>query len=682
MKNLRLTLAFSTLMFTSIAAQHMDINQMPKPGPTPTVNIAKPVSFKLKNGLTVMVVENKKLPRVNMTLSMDRPPIYGGDKAGIEQIFAQQLGNGTQSIPKDEFNKKVDFLGARMNFTPSGGSLNTLSKYFPELLQLFAQSVVQPKFDAAEVQKAIDKGVEGLKSEEKSVEAIAERVSTALMFGKDNAFGEFTTEQNLRNVKLEDVVKFYSEHFIPNNAYLVIVGDVSTKDIKPLIEKSFAGWKPGNTKYPTPPSFKNAPVTEINVVNVPTAVQSVIQISNHSTQKMNDPMYFSSIMANYILGGGGEGRLFMNLREKNAFTYGAYSSLSTNKYAPQFTAESSVRTEVTDKAIQEIINELKGIKTVSDEELQNAKSKLKGDFIRSLEKPETIGRFAVNKIVQKLPENFYTDYLKSVDAVTKEDIQKAAEKNILWKSSKIFVAGNASEFADKVEKLGYKVSYFDNYANPTAKPSTSASSTAGTVDKKEILNKFISSMGGLDKLNAVKSLSFNATATMQGMELKLADTYAEGGKRANEISMMGQSLSKMVFDGKDGYMMVQGKKSPLPDEVKQNLLKQGTQVFSEVDAIENGNYKGIVDADGKKAHSFDLGGKTYLFDTNTGERLGNIITSNMMGETLKVPTYYSNFKEVNGVKLPYTIKMNMQGQELLFNVDSYEINKVNPESFK
>src|SRR5690606_42012074 len=142
---------------------------------------------------------------------------------------------------------------------------------------------------------------------------------------------------------------------------------------------------------------------------------SVITAINLADLTMNDSRYYAGAIANYVLGGGGEARLLITLRQKNAFTYGAYSSLSTSKYSPMFSASSSVRNEVTDKAVKEFMNELNAISKVTPEELANAKAKLKGDFIRSLERPETIARSAVSTRTQNLPADFYTNYLKSID---------------------------------------------------------------------------------------------------------------------------------------------------------------------------------------------------------------------------------------------------------------------------
>ncbi len=158
----------AAFLFTGmLSAQKIDLNAMPKPGPTPAINIAKPKTFQLSNGLTVMVVENNKLPRVNTTLSMDRPPYYEGNIVGVSSLMAEQLDNGTTNLSKDEFNKKVDFLGANISFSSNGAASNSLSKYFPEVLGLMADAIINPKFSAEEVQNAKERIIEGLKADEK-----------------------------------------------------------------------------------------------------------------------------------------------------------------------------------------------------------------------------------------------------------------------------------------------------------------------------------------------------------------------------------------------------------------------------------------------------------------------------------------------------------------------------------
>lgn len=674
-------IAAAFLISGMLSAQKINKDEMPKPGPTPTINITKPKTFTLKNGLTVMVVENNKLPRVNMSLSMDRPPVYEGKIVGVSQIMADQLGSGTTSMSKEDFNKKIDFLGANLNFSSAGANANTLSKYFPQVLGLMADAIVNPKFSETEVKNSKDRMIEGLKADEKNASSIANRVSTALTYGKNTSRGEFETQESIKNIQLADVQNMYNKYYAPNNAYLVVVGDVKYNEAKKMIEKAFSGWKKSNTTFAALEPAANVAATEINVVDVPTAVQSVVSVGNINNLKMSDPNYFSSMIANYILGGGGEARLFMNLREKNGFTYGAYSSLSASKYSPYFSANSSVRNEVTDKAVKEFMNELNAISKVTPEELANAKAKLKGDFIRSLERPETIARFALNEKVQNLPADFYTNYLKSIDKVTAADVSAAVKATILPNQSRIFVAGKAADISEGLEKLGYPVKYYDNEANPTAKPSSQKMDASVTLST--VAEKYIAAIGGLAAVEKINSITTDASAKVQGMDLDMNMIQAKGAKMKMEIKMMGNTFQKIVFDGKDGFMEMQGQKTPMPEEAKKELAAS-TELFPELGFAKSADYKltGIEKFENEDAYVVKKDKNTYYYSVKTGLKLGETKMQKGPQGEMAVPTVFGDYKVVSGVKLPYKMSQNMGGMPVDFTVKSYQINQSKDSDFK
>ncbi|MBB6332796.1 putative Zn-dependent peptidase [Chryseobacterium sediminis] len=678
----QLTYIAAAFFFTGmVSAQKIDLNAMPKPGPTPAINIAKPKTFQLSNGLTVMVVENNKLPRVNASLSMDRPPYNEGAVTGVSEIMAEQFENGTTNISKDDFNKKVDYLGANLNFSSGGASANSLSKYFPEVLGLMADAIINPKFSAEEIQNSKERAVEGLKSEEKNASSIAGRVSNALMYGKNTSRGEFETVESINKIQLADVQNIYKKYYAPDNAYLVIVGDVKFDQVKPLIEKAFSGWKKANTPIAQLEPASNLAKTEINVVDVPSAVQSVVSLNNLNTLKMKDANYFPATIANYILGGGGEARLFMNLREKNGFTYGAYSSMVASKYSPQFSASASVRNEVTDKAVKEFMNELNAISTVKPEELANAKAKLKGSFIMSLEQPATIARFALNQKVQDLPADFYTNYLKSIDKVTAADVASAVKSTILPNQSRIFIAGKASDISEGLEKLGYPVKYFDKDANPVAKPTVQKVDASVTV--ASVADKYINAIGGKANLAKITSYTTNASMSMQGQNIDFKIVKAQGGKELTTVTAMGQVVQKQVFDGKTGYSMQMGQKVDItPEEIAEK--QKNPELFEELGFAKSADYKlgGIEKIGGEDSYAIKGGDTTYYYSVATGLKTGETKKVKAKGQEMTIPTTFSNYKDVEGVKMPYTISVSQMGMDMTMNVKSYEVNKATDADFK
>lgn len=668
-------IAAAFLVSGMLSAQSIDINKMPTPGPTPTINIKKPQTFTLKNGMKVMVVEDHKLPRVTVNLSMDRPPYYEGGIVGVSGILDEQLGNGTQNMSKDDFNKRIDFLGASLSVYSGGGYANSLTKYFPEVLGMMADAIKNPIFDEKEIQDAKDRTIEGMKTQEKNANAIAGKVRGALIYGKNSARGEFETPESIKKITVQDVKNNYDKYVAPDNAYLVIVGDVNFKDVQKLVKKNFKGWKKKNTQYAPLKAAHNVAQTEIDIVDVPNAVQSIIRVGNIHDLKKNNPQYFAAKLANYVLGGGGEARLFLNLREKNAFTYGAYSGLSTSKYSPSFTASASVRNEVTDKAVVEFMNELKNIENITPEELKNAKAKEKGDFIRSLERPATIASFALSQEVNNLPSDFYTNYLKSVDKVTLADLKKAVKSTIFPNQSRIFVAGKATEIADGLEKLGYPVKYFDKEANPSKKPvAQKADVSIATIGEN-----YIKAIGGADAASKVKSMTTVAKAKVQGMEMEMKMIQAQGGKMNMDMKMMGQTLQKIVFDGKDGYVEARGQKMPMPEDAKKEMMGE-TEIFPELSFGKSGDYKvsAVENFAGESCYVVTSGSTKMYYSKATGLKVGEV--KNQNGQS--VPTTFSDYKSVDGVKVPYTITQNMGGMDIKMEVQSVEFNKATDADFK
>ncbi|MFN7099082.1 MAG: M16 family metallopeptidase, partial [Flavobacterium sp.] len=229
-------------LFLTIIMQGQTIPQ-PKPGAAPTIKIGKPVSFELKNGLKVLVVENHKLPRVSFTLTLDNDPYTEGDKKGVSDMTSTLMGSGTAKISKTAFNEEVDFLGANINFSSNGASASSLSKYAGRVLELMADGALNPKFTQEEFDKEKTKLIEGLKANEKSVAAVAARVVDVLTYGKNHPSGEYVSEATLKNVTLADVQTHYNTYFVPSNAYLIIVGDVKVSETKKVVEKFFGSWK-------------------------------------------------------------------------------------------------------------------------------------------------------------------------------------------------------------------------------------------------------------------------------------------------------------------------------------------------------------------------------------------------------------------------------------------------------
>lgn len=662
-------------LFLSITMQAQDRPQ-PKPGPAPTINVKKPETFTLKNGLKVMVVENHKLPRVSYTLTLDNPPYAEGDKKGVADLTSSMIGKGSKKISKDTFNEEVDFLGANISFSSNGANASGLSKYSGRILELMAEGALHPVFTQEEFDKEKAKLLEGIKSQEKSVTAVASRVENVLAFGKSHPSGEYLSEESINKVSLNDVVLNYNTYFVPGNAYLVVIGDVNTKEVKKTVEKLFGSWKKAIAPQLTYSDPKNVQYSQINFVDMPNAVQSEIALVNTVNLKMTDKDYFATLLANQILGGGGEGRLFLNLREKHGWTYGAYSSIGSGKYVTKFRSSASVRNAVTDSAVVEFFNELKRIKTdlVSAEDLKNAKAKYIGNFVMQIEKPATIARYALNTATQNLPEDFYENYIKNISAITPEDIRNAANKYFLSDNTRVVVVGKAADVLPGLQSLKIPIFYFDKYGNPTEKPAVNKPIPAG-VTAKTVFDNYIKAIGGEKAVAGVKSLATVSTASIQGQALELISKHTSDSKSLMEMKVAGMTMSKQVVSDKAAYAVQQGqRKDYTAEEFKEK--KENAAAFPELAYAKRADLKikGIETVNGADAYAIENGKTTLYYDVKTGLKVGEAKTMERGGQKMTQMVTYGDYKEVKGIKVPYKTIMNV-GMDLDFTTSDVKINE-------
>ena len=673
----------AVLSVTGVQGQ-VDRSQMPKPGPAPEVNLKEPQSFALKNGLKVLVVENHKLPRVSIQLTIDNPPVLEGNIAGVSSLTGSLMGKGSKNISKDDFNEEIDFLGARMSFNSQGAYASSLSKYFSRMIELMADAAINPNFTQEEFEKEKEKIITGLKTQEKDVAAIAGRVQRALAYSKKHPYGEFTTETTINNIKLTDVQQFYRKYFVPANAYLIVMGDVEFEDVQKMAEEYFTPW----TKA-VPPSFSfsrpsDALFTQINFVDMPNAVQSEITVQNLVNLKMSDEDYLTALVANQILGGGGEGRLFLNLREDKGYTYGSYSAIGNDKYdVSRFRASASVRNMVTDSSVVELLKEIDRITTtpVTAKELANTKAKYAGRFIMALEEPQTIAGYALNIETEGLPKDFYKTYLERLDKITIADVQYAAKKYFSTKNSRVVVVGKGSEILENLENVSINgskipVRYYDKAGEQTEKPDYTAAKPEG-VTPMNVLSNYLDAIGGKSTLEKVTSVVMLGGAEMQGMQLALVMKKTADNQFLQDIQMNGNSLSKTVLDGDKGYAMGQGQRKDFTAE-EANKIKEESALFPELNYLALGGMSlvGTETVGDKKAYAIKVNDtKTAYYDMETGLKLQEVNTIEMQGQQMQQTSMFDDYKEVSGILFPFKFTQSMGPQNIDFIFTEIKVNE-------
>jgi zinc protease len=667
----------------------IDRSQQPKAGPAPKISLEKPEEFELKNGLKILVVENHKLPRVSFNIAFDRDPVLEGEKAGVTALLGAMLANGTTTISKDDFNEEIDFLGARLNFGFGGGSAGSITKYSNRMLELLADAAMNPLLTEEEFQKEKEKLIEGIKSDAKSVDAIAGRVGGALAYGTQHPYGEFITEESVEAVTLEDVKTYFETYFTPNNTYLVIIGDVNTKSIVKLVKKYFKNWeKAASTTTAIVEPNANPESLEIDFIDMPNAVQSNISLTSNVKLKMSDPDYHAVLIANKILGGGFNSYLNMNLREEHGYTYGARSSVGTDKYISRFRAGAAVRNAVTDSAVVETIKEIKRFQTepVEAEALANAKAKYVGDFVLALERPSTVAQYAINTKINELPEDFYATYLEKINAVSIEDVNRVANLYFTADNARIVVVGKGSEVITNLEKTGIPINYFDTFANPVEKPEFTKPIPTG-VTAATVLESYIVAIGGLEAVNAVSSVMTASNVTIEGMPFKptaVMKTMAPN-MSSMEMSIEGMgTVMKQKFDGSEGYTEQQGMQQPMSDdELAEKEEEKGLfpETYLDVNTL---TLVSLTAIEGVDVYKIKVKEDSYrYYNATTGLLVRTEKSEEAQGQKITSVQDLSDYREVNGVLFPYAQKITAGPQVIGMAASEIVVNDgVTAEDFK
>lgn len=662
-------------------AQNLDRSKAPLPGKAPIIQVANPVKFTLPNGLKVFVVKNTKLPRVIANLSFDVDGFKEGDKAGLAELAGQLAKRGTSTKSKEQLDEAVEYLGGSLSTSSTSATASSLKTNFPTLLGLMAEVVLHPALNGEELEKLRKQAISGIESNKDDADAIAGNVVKKLVYGPNHAFGEVMTVKTVNAIKVDDVKSFINTYWKPNIANLIFVGDIDPATAKQLAEKYFGAWQKAAVPVQQFEKSAKPAKTYIAIVDRPSSVQSVVTIATPIQLVKGAPSDIAANVMNNILGGGFSGRLFANLREKHGFTYGAYSSLQTNKHVGIFSAEASVRNEKTDSSIQETLAEINKIRSekVSEDELSRMKNYLAGGFARSLENPATIANFALNIEKYHLPSDYYQNYLANLSAVNAAQVQEVATSLLNPSQMHIVVVGDAKQIAKGLEKYG-DIKYFDIEGNEVAAPKEVKADASLTVDV--LVNKTVEAMGGKTAIEKIKDVQLTGKVGVMGQSIDVVQKIVQPGSAVMLMSMGGMVISKQaVVDGKYEVSQ-QGMQAPITDDLKEGL-DESAYVVPElmyqqkgyklaIVGIEKVEGKDAIDVEltapsGKKSHRF-YDKETYLLVKTTKVEKGPT-------GPVTQQQYYKNYQKVDGVAFAKEAVMDLGQFKMNLNFETIKVNQ-------
>ena len=440
-----------------------DRNIEPPYGEKPSLAIPKIYRGSLENGLKIFGIQNNEVPLVRFNLTIDGGQLLESmDKLGVANLTASLLNKGTKNKTVKELEEAIQELGASIrissnkeNITLSG---TTLVKNYNKTLTLAQEILLKPRFDAVEFDLLKKATIANLRQQQASPNSVARNAYNELIYGKNNirSKNNLGTISSVASISLEDVKAFYNSYISPSVAKILVVGDITEKEIMASLSNLNTNWKAKEVTIPEYKTPQTPTKPAVYFYDIPNAKQSVLQFGAPALAATDKDFYAASVM-NYILGGGGfASRLTQELREGKGYTYGIRSGFSGTKAKGAFTISSGVRSNVTIESAQLVKKILEEYPTTfSDKDLATTKSFLIKSNARAFETAESKLRMLANISNYGLDENYVKDREELVNNMTKEQIKELANKYVNPNKMIWLVVGDAETQLDRMKELGY-----------------------------------------------------------------------------------------------------------------------------------------------------------------------------------------------------------------------------------
>ncbi len=450
------------LLMSCAGVQELDRTKRPVGKPAPKIMLPEIQKTKLSNGLNVWLVEHHELPTIALNLVIqagsDHDPLA---QPGLASMTADLIDEGTTTKNALQISEEVESIGASFSTSSSmDGSfmtLNTLKKHLDQALAVFTDVLTNPVFADKDLERVRKQRLGQLVQQRDQPVAIANNAYSYILYGPTHPYGSNPsgTEASLASMTASDLKKFYSTYYRPNNATLIIVGDLKMTEVADALAKALAGWKAGDIPaftIPTPPAVEKM---RVYLVDKPGAPQSEVRIGYPALAR-STPDFFPVTLMNRMLGGQFTSRINLNLRERHGFTYGARSGFSFQKGPGPFTAQGGIVTEKTDSALREFLYEIKLMKEkgLTADELGFVKKGAIGNFALAFETPGQIAGALQSIVLYGLPEDYFNRYLVNIDAVKLDEVQRVAGKYLDASKMAVLVVGDLARIKQSVIDLG------------------------------------------------------------------------------------------------------------------------------------------------------------------------------------------------------------------------------------
>jgi len=430
------------------------------------VQLPRPTIAKLKNGLTVILLEDHKLPTVAFTMWI-RPGQLGDpdDLPGMALFTADMLREGTQKRTSAQIAEETDGLGATLNANSAFGATYTsvtasgMINDSDHILDLMSDVVLHPAFLADELAQYKQRELASLDQRLSNPGFLAQQAMRRLLYNEPPLSLTSPTKESVQKVGAEDLKKFHDQHYRSGNALLGVTGDFKADEMRALVEKYFGAWtgaaEQAAAPRAEPGAEPNAKAAHITLVDRPSSVQTYILAGNRTIRR-TDPDYYAMEVMNQVIGGGPQSRLFLDLREEHSYTYGAYSRFAPEIYRGDWMASAAVRTPVTDGSMERFVYEFKqiGDAAVPESELDDARHAIIAGFALSLERPAELLNDLLQVQLLGLPADYWDKYPDHISAVSAAEVQAAAKKYVDLAHMQWVCVGDRKQIESVLAKYG------------------------------------------------------------------------------------------------------------------------------------------------------------------------------------------------------------------------------------
>jgi predicted Zn-dependent peptidase len=433
------------------------------------VKLPKPIEGDLANGIHLIVLEDHRAPQVTFQLIVSGAGGYfdAPNSVGLASATAAMMREGTTALNTNQISEQLETMSANVGVSTGMTSLDAnvtgsaLTENLDKLFDLASDILLHPSFPEEELAKYKTRTKTSLNQNRSFPGFLAQELYQKVMYGDDPAGRLLMTPEQLDKVTRAAMVEFHKSKYVPDHAAIAFAGDISYARAKQLVESKLGGWKKSGTPMiaaKDPPAIGPAKVW---LVDRPNAVQTNFIVGTQAIERTN-PDYDVLDVMNSIVGGGPTGRLFVHLREEKGYTYGAYSGLNAGRYRGTWSAQTDVRSDVTEPALKDLLGELVAIRdtTVPAKELQDRKRSLVAGFALSLESPQQVLNYYVTSWIYKLPADYWDKYPQRVMGVTAAQVQAAARKYLDPARVQIVAVGDGKKVEEILRKFG-KLEVYD-----------------------------------------------------------------------------------------------------------------------------------------------------------------------------------------------------------------------------